>query len=360
MKYLFLFTSVLICSGATGQALAQGLDEVAPEWRFEAARQFDFWIGEWDVNLRVRQEDFSWQDKLSSRAKIYRILDGKAILEFWDSATIKGYSLRYYDSEKKKWVIELNWPGKNWSGNSKQGLEGSFRHGRGEFFSTYTTKEGQAGIQRYTFCDITPTSLRWDDAYSEDGGKTWSNNWIMEWTRLAGTAPWPAAGEKAPTYETGARCDRPEFRTFEVLEGKWRGEVETLTSKGKWVKVAADFSGYKVLDGCAVMNFLHYDLDGQPVKSFSIKTFRTKEDANSYEDTRLNNAANSVAQMFHGDLTDGKIALVELERGGEKNVLQKYVWDLRGPNEFNYQVLQSGDDKKSWQRIASGSFQRED
>ena len=46
-------------------------------------RQFDFWIGEWDVNLRVRQKDFTWKDQHKSVVHIYPILDGKAILELW-------------------------------------------------------------------------------------------------------------------------------------------------------------------------------------------------------------------------------------------------------------------------------------
>ena len=31
---------------------------------------------------------------------------------------------------------------------------------------------------------ITPTSCRWRQSISHDGGKTWEGNWIMEWTRV--------------------------------------------------------------------------------------------------------------------------------------------------------------------------------
>ena len=112
------------------------------------------------------------------------MLEGKAILELWDEASIKGFSLRYYDAGRKEWVLWLNWPGANRSGSSS--LAGTFRHGRGDFFSTYTTQDGTEGISRYSFNDITATSLRWDDAYSTDAGKTWSHNWIMEFSRT-----WP-------------------------------------------------------------------------------------------------------------------------------------------------------------------------
>ena len=64
-------------------APAAVIEPVTAAWEFEEARQFDFWIGEWDVNLRIRGEDFSWADQVAARASIYRILDGKAILELW-------------------------------------------------------------------------------------------------------------------------------------------------------------------------------------------------------------------------------------------------------------------------------------
>ena len=167
-------------------------EPVAEVWELEEARQFDFWIGIWDVNLRMRQEDLSWRDSIRARAHIHRILDGKAILELWDSEPIKGFSIRFFDREADEWVLWLNWPGQNRSGGS--GLTGRFRHGRGEFFSEFKTGDGKPGISRYTFSDITDDSLRWDDAFSVDGGKTWSANWIMEFTRKRDAPAWPIEG----------------------------------------------------------------------------------------------------------------------------------------------------------------------
>ncbi|NIQ57390.1 MAG: hypothetical protein GWN71_29570, partial [Gammaproteobacteria bacterium] len=78
-------------------------------------------VGEWDVNLRVRQDDLSWADEVRSVARIYPILRGKAMLELWSDRRrdgIKGYSLRYFDVARQEWVIWLNWPGPDRSGSS--------------------------------------------------------------------------------------------------------------------------------------------------------------------------------------------------------------------------------------------------
>jgi hypothetical protein len=38
---------------------------------------------------------------------------------------------------------------------------------------------------RYEWKDITPTSARWEQSFSFDGGRTFETNWITELTRTA-------------------------------------------------------------------------------------------------------------------------------------------------------------------------------
>jgi hypothetical protein len=255
------------------------------------ARQFDFWVGEWDVNLRVRQDDGTWEDRIRSAAKIYPILSGKAILELWSDdrvAGIKGYSLRYFDPARDEWVLWLNWPGQNRSGSSS--LSGTFRHGRGEFFSTSQAQDGTETISRYTFSDITDDSLRWDDAFSKDGGLTWTNNWIMEFSRTAAKPALSADGGPAHTFHEGARCDAPEFRKYEFLSGRKDGTVEAGGSG------AVTITGHRVLDGCAILTFAGPDGDPERAWGFSHITWNTY--AERYELTTLNSVSTTTVRMF--------------------------------------------------------------
>jgi hypothetical protein len=36
----------------------------------------------------------------------------------------------------------------------------------------------------YIWSEITPTSARWEQAFSPDMGEAWETNWIMESTRI--------------------------------------------------------------------------------------------------------------------------------------------------------------------------------
>ena len=271
---------------------ASGQDfPVAPNLPAEA-RQFDFWIGEWDVNLRVRGDDLSWADRHRATAHIYPILSGKAVLELWSEDRvpgIKGFSLRYFDTARGEWVLWLNWPGADRSGSTS--LSGSFRHGRGEFFGTRTGQDGTETLSRYTFSDITDTSLRWDDAFSTDGGRTWTHGWIMEFSRTGTGARLPAGGGTAPTFHEGERCGADPFRRYEFLAGRKDGVIEGGGG------APLTITGYRVLDGCGVITFAGPDDDPERAWGFSQVTWNTY--AQRFELMTLTAQPDTPVRMFY-------------------------------------------------------------
>jgi hypothetical protein len=54
---------------------------------------------------------------------------------------------------------------------------GEFKNGRGEFFDQEPFK-GRAILVRFIVSDITPDSCRFEQSFSDNGGKTWEVNWI--------------------------------------------------------------------------------------------------------------------------------------------------------------------------------------
>src|SRR5438132_13607104 len=60
---------------------------------------------------------------------------------------------------------------------------GEFKDGRGKFFDQETLN-GRAIFVRFVISDITPNSCRFEQAFSDDGGKTWEVNWIATETRV--------------------------------------------------------------------------------------------------------------------------------------------------------------------------------
>lgn len=299
-----LVRAAAIASLLAGVGGAGGVTAQATRWQAEPtwpvaeglpaeARQFDFWVGEWAVNLRTRQSDFSFADTHAAVARIYPILRGKAVLELWDSRQIKGYSLRYFDVARQEWVLWLNWPGPGRSGSSS--LSGEFRHGRGDFYSRREGADGTTTLSRYSFNDITPTSLRWDDAYSQDGGDTWNGNWIMEFSRTAAQPTLHPAGGPEHTYAGGGRCEGPGFAALEPLVGRYEGTLQ----QGGEAATSVVQRGYHVLGGCAVLLLWDWDGADGPRQRFAHVTHNTY--ANRPEITILDDTPASPAVVIYGD-----------------------------------------------------------
>lgn len=59
---------------------------------------------------------------------------------------------------------------------------GSFKDGRGELFGDGTI-DGKPFRSRCVWTKLTRDTLRWEQAYSIDDGKTWETNWVMDFTR---------------------------------------------------------------------------------------------------------------------------------------------------------------------------------
>ena len=153
----------------------------------DGRHDFDFEIGSWKTHLRrlVRPLTGSttWVE-YDGTSVVRRIGDGRAnLVELaveGPAGRIEGLGLRLYNSEARQWSLYYSG-----SGSGVVGLPviGEFKDGRGEFFGQ-DTLNGRAILVRFVISNITPTSCRFEQAFSDDGGKTWEVNWIAVDTRV--------------------------------------------------------------------------------------------------------------------------------------------------------------------------------
>lgn len=93
---------------------------------------------------------------------------------------IEGVGLRLYNTRSRQW--SLNWANGN-DGVMSTPMFGEFKNGRGEFFDQ-ETYNGRTIYVKNGFWDITSDSARFEQAFSDDGGKNWETNWIMTFKRM--------------------------------------------------------------------------------------------------------------------------------------------------------------------------------
>lgn len=145
---------------------------------------FDFLAGEWRIAHRQLKsaKDAEWIE-FEGEATCWTILGGVGSVEELRIPTrnFAGMGLRLLDVEKKVWSDF--WVNARSGVLSTPGMTGEFHDGVGTF-----TAEDQDGDQpiivRGVWDRITPRSCRWHQSVSRDGGKTWEDNWFMDWTRV--------------------------------------------------------------------------------------------------------------------------------------------------------------------------------
>src|SRR5262249_59729709 len=96
------------------------------------------------------------------------------------SGPCDGLSLRLYNPKSRQWSLNF---ASSQGGTMAQPTIGGFKNGRGEFYNQ-ETYNNRAIFVRFIISEITPNSCRFEQAFSDDGGKTWEVNWIAIDTRV--------------------------------------------------------------------------------------------------------------------------------------------------------------------------------
>jgi hypothetical protein len=187
---------LLVCSLVAGLQPLQGqqnLDASSKSLPHTPAEQggqhdFDFEIGTWKTHLSRLLHPLTgsttWveYDGTSVVRKVWNGQDNLLELKADGPAGhFEGLSLRLYNPQSRQW--SLNFASSS-GGIMSQPTIGGFKNGRGEFYDQETLN-GRAIYVRFVISKITPNSCRFEQAFSEDGGKTWEVNWIATDTRVA-------------------------------------------------------------------------------------------------------------------------------------------------------------------------------
>ena len=189
----------------------------APDKMKEAEKQvsdssdFDFLVGRWRVHHRRLKErlvgNHDWVE-FEGTCVMQKILGGAGnmdenVLDFPGDAYC-AVTLRTYDAAKRQWSI---WwiDGRN-PGHLDPPVVGGFKDGAGTFY-TDDTLRGKLIRVRFLWTNLT-TRPHWEQAFSEDGGKTWETNWTMEFVKS----------------HASTRCPVIELRQYTMVPG----ERETL------------------------------------------------------------------------------------------------------------------------------------
>lgn len=157
--------------------------------RESSATDFDFWIGSWDVRnrwLRRRLAGSEDWEEFDATVVARPLLDGLGNEDEFRTEHDGGFigmSFRFFDPEARRWSIY--WADSRRPGELDAPVFGTFSGDVGVFEGEDVYK-GRPILVRFTWSGVTTPTPRWEQAFSDDGGRTWETNWVMDFTRTGG------------------------------------------------------------------------------------------------------------------------------------------------------------------------------
>jgi hypothetical protein len=314
------------------------------------AHDFDFLVGEWRVHHhRLKPDSQEWVD-FEGTASNRRLLEGGANMEEHalnaPYGAYRAIALRAYDPKTNQWAI---WwlDGRYPSGPIGPSVKGRFENGVGTFYADYTQDDKPTRV-RFIWSDITPTSARWEQSLSSDGGKTWATNWVMNFTRDT-TDPGQGAAERSNVHD------------FDFLAGDWRVHHRYLRVKEndrKWLDADGTASHRKLMGGSA--NLEEYTIDGPSgaYRAVALRSYDSK--ASQWAIWWLD------GRMPHGELDPPVQGRFENGIGtfygyttiGGKPMRIRFIWSQITATSARWEQAYSPDAGKTWETNWTMEFRR--
>lgn len=146
------------------------------------ARQFDFWLGEWDLSWPAEQSGGEAGERGTGSNRIERLFGDCVIEENFttDDGSFQGHSVSVYDVGAGIWR-------QTWVDSAGAYL--SFTGNRdGDVMELRTSpveRDGETVVSRMIFTEISARSLEWAWQGSRDGGESWADLWNISYSRRA-------------------------------------------------------------------------------------------------------------------------------------------------------------------------------
>ena len=153
------------------------------------ATDFDFLLGSWNVANRMLRRRLAGSDdweEFAATAVVRPILDGLGNEDVFRTELDGGFvgmSFRFFDPEKRRWSIY--WADSRRPGELDPPVVGCFEGDLGVFHGE-DVHRGRPVLVRFTWSRVTTESPRWEQAFSDDGGRIWETNWVMDFAPAEG------------------------------------------------------------------------------------------------------------------------------------------------------------------------------
>jgi len=270
------------------------------------------------------------------------IWSGRAQLEQVEADGSNGHfesmGLMLYSSKSHQWSVNF--------ANGAQGTLsppafGEFRGGRGEFFNS-DTYNGRTIAVRYTWSDITPTTHRLEQAFSDDGGRSWEPNLKVTLTRASG-----AIRQNIPPVATGNAGQHD----FDWQLGRWNVHMKRLqrplTGATNWTELDGKVIVRPIWGGRANLAEITSEGPSGKLQFLSLRLFDPQ--ARQWSLNFASNDGGVLSTPMVGEFKDGRGEFYDYEPVNGRMTWVRFSFDdIRGGSNRDEQAF-SPDGTRTWE-----------
>lgn len=179
MPHRFSIAVLALALASVGAHAQQPPPAPPPSCMEPEYRQFDFWLGQWNVIGGPKS------DRVVGRNSITQVSLGCALAEHWvNSNGMDGHSLNVYDKANGRWT-------QFWIGSDGVILHlmGGLRDGKMVLEGTLPGAKGGEQLQRVTWTPNADGTVTQHWQTSDDAGKTWQISFLGIYHRLGRALP---------------------------------------------------------------------------------------------------------------------------------------------------------------------------
>jgi len=315
----------------------------------DGSHDFDFEFGAWKTHLKRLLHPLTgsttWVE-YDGTSVVRKIWNGRAnLLELevdGSQGHIEALSLRLYNPKSHQWGLNF---ANSRGGSLGVATIGEFRNGRGEFYDQETLND-RAILVRFVISEVTPNSAHFEQAFSDDGGKTWEVNWIATDTRITNEPTAPRANVPHPSAEPDGQHD------FDFAMGSWKMHLsrlqDRLAGSTTWIPFDGTLVAQKIWDGRANIEEVELNsptglIEGLTLRLFDAQTHQWtiywSNSKNGYIDPapQVGQFKNGRGEFYGQDTINGKFVYV------------RFVWTNTSSNSPHFEQSFSDDGGKNWE-----------
>jgi hypothetical protein len=333
-----------LCGLAQQNSASGGSTSQMPAAR-DGQHDFDFMFGSWKSHIRRLQHPLtgskSWIQMTGTKV-VKKVWGGRALLEEVEAngpnGRWQGLTLFLYNPQAHQWSMYFS--------NSDDGTigvptVGEFRNGRGEFYDQETLN-GKAILVRVIWSITSPTTHRFEQSFSDDGGKTWEPNFVADLTKDDSVQPTNAEKDED---EKSAQHD------FDWELGDWNLHIKRLqhplSGSNTWIDLNGTVVTRKVWGGRANLAEIKAEGPNGPLEFLSLRLYNPK--AKQWSLNFASSNAGTLSVPMVGGFKDGRGEFYDQETFNDKTILVRFVFTALSDGSGHSEQAFSEDGGKTWE-----------